>query len=62
MKIIFTNLSGINIEQPKPASKFIPDWYKNMESYIGGDKKPDGTGKTNATIKRCMSVFDAITA
>jgi hypothetical protein len=23
---------------PKPASSFVPDWYKNMESYIGGEK------------------------
>jgi hypothetical protein len=62
MKITFTNTSGIDIEQPQPASKFIPDWYKNMESYIGGNKKPSGDGGTDATIKRCMPVFDAITA
>jgi hypothetical protein len=61
MKIIFTNTSGIDIEQPQPASKFIPDWYKNMESYIGEEKKPSGNGGTKATIKRCMPVFDAIT-
>lgn len=62
MKITFTNASGIDIEQPQPASKFVPDWYKNMESYIGKEKKPNGGGGTNATIKRCMPVFDAITA
>jgi hypothetical protein len=62
MKIIFTNTSGVDIRQPEPASKFIPDWYKNMESYIGGEKKPTGNGKTSVTIKRCMPVFDAITA
>jgi hypothetical protein len=62
MKITFTNTTGIDIEQPQPASKFIPDWYKNMESYIGGEKKPNGNGKGEATIKRCMPVFDAMTA
>ena len=62
MKIIFTNTSGVDIEQPQPASKFIPDWYKNMESYTGKERKPDGGGGTTATIKRCMPVFDAITA
>ena len=62
MKIIFTNTSGMEIEQPQPASKFIPDWYKNMESYMSGNKKPNGGGNTDATIKRCMPVFDAITA
>jgi len=61
MNITFTNTSGFDgLEQPQPASKFIPDWYKNMESYIGG-KKPIATG-TPATIKRCMPVFDAINA
>jgi hypothetical protein len=62
MKIIFTNTSGADIEQPKPASKLVPDWYKNMESYINKEKKPMGDASTSATIKRCMPVFDAITA
>jgi hypothetical protein len=62
MKITFTNTSGIDIEQPQPASKLVPDWYKNMESYIGKERKPTGDGGTPATIKRCMPVFDAITA
>ena len=33
-----------------------------MESYIGGNKKPTGSGTTMTTIKRCMPVFDAITS
>lgn len=47
---------------PEPASKLIPDWYKNLESYIGGEKKPTGDGNTTGTIKKCMPVFDSITA
>lgn len=63
MDIIFTNVSGFsNLEQPQPASQFIPDWYKELDSYIGGEKKPDGGGNTTATAKRCMPIFDAITA
>jgi hypothetical protein len=62
MKITFTNTSGIDLEQPKPASKSIPDWYKSMESYIGGERKPAGNGNSSATIKRCMPVFDAISS
>jgi hypothetical protein len=62
-KITFTNILNFEeMDKPKPASKFIPDWYSNMESYINGEKKPSGVGKTKATIKRCMPVFDAITA
>jgi hypothetical protein len=63
MNILFTNTSGYqDLIAPKPASNLVPDWYKNTESYIGGDKKPDGNGGTKSTIKRCMPVFDAIIA
>lgn len=63
MKIIFTNTSGYQeLEQPKPAYKLVPEWYKNTTSYIGNTKQPNGDGGTKATIKRCMPVFDAISA
>ena len=62
MKITFTNTIGTELDLPKPASNLIPDWYKNMDSYISKEKKPLGDGTTSATIKRCMPVFDAITA
>jgi hypothetical protein len=62
-KIIFTNTSGYDeLLKPVPAYTMVPEWYKQTESYIGGDKKPGGDGGTKATIKRCMPVFDAITA
>jgi len=61
--IKFTNTNGWqDLEQPKPASAFIPDWYKNIESYMGGKKTTDGNGGITSTIKRCIPVFDAITA
>lgn len=61
-KIVFTDTLGVPTEhKPKPALMSVPEWYKNMESYIGGQKKPTGTGGTTGTIKRCMPVFDAIT-
>jgi hypothetical protein len=60
-KIIFTNVLNVSEKySPKPASNYIPDWYKEMSSYIGEVKKPDGKGITTATIKRCMPVFDVI--
>jgi hypothetical protein len=62
MKITFTNITGADIEAPKPASKVIPEWYKNTNSYIGNEKKPAGNSNTTATIKRCMPVFDALTS
>lgn len=61
--IKFTDIMGVPEEyRPIPASKAIPDWYKNLESYVGGDKKPDGNGTTTATAKRCMPMFDAISS
>ena len=59
--IKFTDTIGVPEEyRPKPADRFVPDWYKNLESYISGEKKPDGNGGTSATAKRCMPIFDAI--
>ena len=63
MKIIFTNATGVPLETPRPAKYIIPEWYKKTVSYQGdGKKKPNGNGMTNATIKKCVPVFDAITA
>lgn len=62
MEIVFTDTLGVPKEyQPQPANKFMPEWYKNIDTYIGGEKKPTGDGITSATIKKCMPVFDAIT-
>lgn len=61
-KITFTDTTNSNLPLPKPASKYIPDWYKNIQSYTTGVKIPDGKGETTGTIKKCIPVFDAITA
>lgn len=61
-EIVFTNISDLIIEPPKPASKHIPDWYKQLSAFEGGEKKPDGLGNTTATIKKCIPVLDALTA
>jgi len=49
---------------PVAASKKIPEWYKDLPRYIGGEKKPhaDDSGSTNATIKTCMPVLDTLTS
>jgi hypothetical protein len=63
MEIKFTDTVGVaDIYYPKPASQFIPDWYKNVVSYLSGEKKPTGGGLGSTTIKKCMPVFDAITS
>lgn len=61
--IKFTDTIGVPEEYyPVPASRLIPDWYKELDSYVGGEKKPDGTGKRRITGKRCMPMFDAMSS
>jgi hypothetical protein len=64
MKLItFSTIKLVSKEYyPAPASKYVPEWYKKTESYIGGKKIPNDESATMATIKRCMPVFDALTA
>lgn len=59
--IIFTDTLGVLEEfKPVPASKLLPEWYKNTNTYINGKKQPMGHGETSATIKRCMPVLDVL--
>jgi hypothetical protein len=63
MDVTFINTGQLNyLDEPKPASLLVPEWYKQMDSYINKEKKPIGDGTSAGTIKRCMPVFDAITA
>lgn len=48
------------IPKPIPASKMLPEWYKNMPSYVDGIKIHNAQG-ANGTIKKCMPVFDTMT-
>ena len=62
--IIFTdvyNPDGV-LEKPKPATDYIPQWYKNAKSERTGKKDPTLDGSPNATVKRCMPVWDMMTA
>ena len=47
--------------EPQPASKFLPEWYKKMPSQINSEEAIV-FGQVNTTIKKCMPVFDMITA
>jgi hypothetical protein len=62
-EIVFTDTIGIpEIYYPKPANKQIPNWYKDIISYVGNEKKPDGMGKPTQTIKKCMPIFDMLSS
>ena len=58
-KILFSKIMDVfDVYAPKPASKFIPNWYKEIESRIPEEKNPN----SSMTIKKCIPVFDSITA
>jgi hypothetical protein len=61
--IIFTNIYGYDFFPPKPAIKDVPQWYKDTPEYTSevGKKVFDPEGTVH-TVKKCMPVFDAITA
>ena len=49
------------IPAPRPASKFIPEWYKDKKKY-NGLSRFDAAHKKNPGIKNCMPFLDAMTA
>lgn len=62
MKIVFTDVLGVDdVYAPVPASQVLPDWYKNTPEYTNGERLVRD-GATPHTVKKCMPVFDAMTA
>ncbi len=55
---------------PEPSINFMPEWYKDAPIFVknkvveGSYVKKNGvsTRQTNSTIKKCMPVFDTLTA
>jgi len=46
---------------PVPAKKVLPEWYKNLDEYIGGERNVQN-GHANTTGKKCMPMFDIMTS
>jgi hypothetical protein len=66
VEIIFTdveNEEGV-LEKPKPATEYIPQWYKDAKAYLdpSGKKAPTLDNSPYGTIKRCMPLWDLMTA
>ena len=66
MEIVFTDVDNPDgvLPKPRPAAEYLPDWYKNAKAYTdpSGKKAPTLDGTPYATIKRCMPLFDMMTA
>lgn len=61
--IIFSPLYPIDENfWPAPSIKNIPEWYKNHKTFFPYNKKNIINGNQNFTIKKCIPVFDAMTA
>lgn len=61
-KVVFTDTIGVDEQYaPVPATKVLPDWYKNTPDYVDGERLIKD-GQTPHTIKKCIPVFDAMTA
>jgi hypothetical protein len=58
----FTSEYGYNIEaaRPKPATEFIPNWFKDMPQYDHADGIRIVDGVSNATVKKCTPMLDSI--
>lgn len=62
INITFTDLLGVSdIYRPRPAVDFLPYWYKETPEYTTDERKYVD-GNTPHTIKKCIPVFDALTA
>ena len=61
-EITFTNVLGLDFFPPKPAVKEVPEWYKKTPEYINDEGKTVVNGVISHTIKKCIPVFDAMTA
>jgi hypothetical protein len=46
---------------PEPATKFLPEWYRRQPAAID-DYNAIKHGGASSTIKRCMPIFDTMTA
>jgi hypothetical protein len=63
IKFLDINGESAFFDMPKPSSTYIPDWYKKTIGYVNGKKEMWGNGNIpNVTIKKCMPVYDSITA
>ena len=62
-EIKFVNVFGVDKEfSPKPSKFMLPQWYKDTDEYIGQKKQITSESQTPQTIKKCIPVFDAMTA
>lgn len=55
----FNEGTAIFAPAPVPASKVLPEWYRKQPGIIKNDQA-HLAGEVNATIKKCLAIFDVI--
>lgn len=50
------------VPQPKPASAYLPEWYRKKSAFDGGKMKVENSVITNRSVKLCVPYADAMTA
>lgn len=63
-KVIFypgSHEAALVVPLPKPATDYIPRWYKNLKMFYENNPVPKD-GRTVMTAKACVPYFDAMTA
>ena len=59
----FSDKTAMFVPKPEAASKCMPDWYKKQPGFAGDEFKDYiSKGGQSSTIKRCMPIFDLMTA
>jgi len=58
----FSERSSEFSPEPKLSSRFVPDWYRAQPGHKGDDELIATVGSSASTVKRCMPIFDAMTA
>lgn len=55
----FDEESAMLVGCPEPASKSVPQWYKNLSRFFDSNKVMVRNGKSNSALKTCTPFLDA---
>lgn len=63
MNIKFTPVTReaeLHTESPKPATNFLPQWYKHLHAFENNDPKAYENNRTKNTLKLCVPFADTL--
>jgi hypothetical protein len=51
----------VNLPEPEPATKHVPEWYMRSEKYVGSDHLVVANYSHNLGLKNCVPFLDGLT-